>query len=357
MHLTSAIALFASISLFFHGCMSTRKPGDTTAPRQSTKQAYRQADDRRFAPYTNLNTIEGYQQFIERYPDNLNVEAAKISIATLAFDCYPHKDTIAGVQQFLKTYPYCRVARKRLEHLQYAPYEKLNTRSGYQAFLEKYPNNYRGTDAQRNLANLAFKSAQQKDTVAAYREFLKQYPESNDACDAKERIHEIEFRQLNGALMEIYEFDLLLYRLHITRCQRQFQRTGKGRLADWGLSASRVDFNGEKYFRTGFIYHNNPLPGAVASASASNNWFEGIVSECLIYLNSQFKKKHLIDGFSFQIATAPFGFCKKPEVIADYYFPTALADRYVRQLISKEEFLAGSVVKHHGRVSQPARQK
>lgn len=357
MHLKTAIVLFTSISLFFHGCAPTRNPGISAAQRQSVEKAYRQVDDRRFAPYTILNTIEGYRQFIDRYPDNLNIEAAKIRIATLAFDRHADKDTIAGVQQFLETYPHCRVARKRLAHLQYAPYEEQNTRAGYQAFIEKHPDNYWVAAARRNLATLAYKSAEQKDTVAAYREFLNQYPDSNNECEARARIHEIEFRQLNSAFMATYDFDLMLYRLQIKRCQRELQRIGKDSLADFELSASRVEFNGDKYFQTVFIYRNDPPPMAVASADTSHAWFDGMVSESIIYLNSRFKKKHMIDGFSFQIAASPFGFCKGREVFADYYFPMGLVDRYARHLISKEEFLAGSEVKHRERISTPARKK
>ena len=179
--------------------------------------------EKNYLPYKQKHTVEGYKEYIARYPGSIFITEAKMWI----------------------------------DALQFSPYEKLDTVAGYREFKEKYPENRYIYRADAYLGRIEAKRYEKMDTIEGYREFLEKYPENNFAGLAKKRLQELEFRKLDGELQEKYGFDLLRYRLALRRLKKElFQedaKRGEVNLGDFECYASFVVYHGKHYFHTNLI--------------------------------------------------------------------------------------------------------
>ena len=107
-----------------------------------------------YKPYKLQHTIEGYKEFIAKYPGNIFIEEAKMWI----------------------------------DYLEFAPYEQADSIEGYMEFKMKYPNNRYIFKANARIEQVELKHYEKIDTIEGYKEFLSKYPESNFAVLAKERL-------------------------------------------------------------------------------------------------------------------------------------------------------------------------
>ena len=101
-----------------------------------------QLHEEQYQPYKLQNTIEGYKEFIEKYPKNLFINEAKSRIESLEFSPYEQADTIEGFMEFKMRYPENRhvfTANVKIEQVELKRYEKEDTIEGYKEFLSKYP--------------------------------------------------------------------------------------------------------------------------------------------------------------------------------------------------------------------------
>ncbi|MCX5887653.1 MAG: hypothetical protein NT096_17375, partial [Proteobacteria bacterium] len=139
-----------------------------------------------YEPYRLQNTIEGYREFIARFPKNLFVQDAQ----------------------------------EQIENLEFAPYEEVNSIEGFIEFRIKFPKNRNISRTDIKIEQIETKYYDTVDTIEGYREFLSNYPASTFALLAKERLQDLEFRELDGVLQDKYGFDLLKYRLNLRRWQK-----------------------------------------------------------------------------------------------------------------------------------------
>lgn len=111
-----------------------------------------------YQPHKLQHTIEGYREFIARYPTNMYVEEA----------------------------------RQHIEDLEFAPHEQTNTVEGYMEFRLRYPHNWHYAEADRKIEQLECKRCEETGTVKGYQEFLLKYPESASAEQIKSKLKKIE---------------------------------------------------------------------------------------------------------------------------------------------------------------------
>ena len=71
---------------------------------QSEEQE-RMRQEAEFKPYDQKNSIEGYREFIAKYPENMFIPIARGTIQDLEFAPCEQKNTIDGYREFIKTYP------------------------------------------------------------------------------------------------------------------------------------------------------------------------------------------------------------------------------------------------------------
>ena len=275
---------------------------------------YREEDERKrqeaeYRPYQQQNTIEAYQEFIKKYPDNLFVSEAKYSI----------------------------------EHLVFAPFEQKDTIEGYRDFMKSYPANRNITRAVEKIDQLEFKQIEDTDTIAAYREFLRQKPRSNYIMLAQQRLQDLEFRDLDTTCQKQFKFDLLLYRLNVNRVQEQLESTSAD-IADFTLFASIPRSAGRRCFTTNLIYGDALLRLDTKSNKSSELFFNSIISKLLIYLDQKFTLKKDIDGFCFTVSSSANRFYGDATILLEYYFPVESVHQFALGQLKPEDLLARASV-------------
>ena len=275
---------------------------------------YREEDERKrqeaeYRPYQQQNTIEAYQEFIKKYPDNLFVSEAKCSI----------------------------------EHLVFAPYEQKDTIEGYRDFMKSYPANRNISRAVEKIDQLEFKQFEDTDTIAAYREFLRQKLRSNYIMLAQQRLQDLEFRDLDTTCQKQFKFDLLLYRLNVNRVQEQLESTSAD-IADFTLFASIPRSTGRRCFTTNLIYGDALLRLNTNIDKSSELFFNVIISKLLVYLDQKFTLKKDIDGYCFTVSSSANRFHGDATVLLEYYFPVESVHQFALGKLKPEELFAKAII-------------
>jgi hypothetical protein len=279
---------------------------------------YREEDERKrqeaeYRPYQQKNSIEAYQEFIKKFPDNLFVSEAKCSI----------------------------------EFFEFAPYEQKDTIEGYRDFMKSYPANRNITRAVEKIDQLEFKQAEDADTIAGYREFLRQHPRSNYIMLAQQRLQDLEFRDLDTICQQQFRFDLLLYRLNVNRLQQQLEPANAD-IADFTLFASLPRLAGKRCFNTNLIY-GDVLLQLDANSKSSDLLFNFLISKLLIYLDQKFTIKKDVEGFCFTVSSSANRFYGEAIIMLEYFFPTENVHQFALGQLKPEELFA------RARVTSPAK--
>jgi hypothetical protein len=148
----------------------------------------------------NINTIESYNNFIERYPNASQVKSAKKEIENLyllAYDRAKQKNTIAAYTKFIKTYPKAPQIKESLENI-YLLTKQKNTITAYAKFIKTYPKSPQVKDALINLYKLINKDNLLKN-IKQLSEIVNQY---NDKS-----LKKFTFKLLNQTLNKYKNID------------------------------------------------------------------------------------------------------------------------------------------------------
>jgi len=266
--------------------------------------------EEQYKPYKLQNTIEGYREFIAKYPKNLFVRDAKLQI----------------------------------ENLEFSPYEEVDSIESYMEFKIRYPNNRHVFKANVKIEQVELKRYEKMDTIEGYKEFLSKYPESTFAVLAKERLQELEFRELDDVFRKKYGFDLLLYRLHLRRLKKKLNTVNGINLADFTCFASLAHHEGKKYFHTHLIYSRDFSYLDATSNEVAERFFDPIVSKALVYLDNHFMIKQEIDGFSFDLSSSAHGFYGDRKTLFEHYFPLNQVNLFAQNKLDKKDLLAQSII-------------
>ena len=96
-------------------------------------------DALQFAPYEKLDTVEGYKEFKEKYPENRHVYRADAYLGRIEAKRYERMDTIEGYREFLEKYPdnnFAGLAKKRLQELEFRKLDReLQEKYGFDLLL------------------------------------------------------------------------------------------------------------------------------------------------------------------------------------------------------------------------------
>ena len=282
---------------------------------QSEEQE-RMRQEAEFKPYEQKNNIEGYKEFIAKYPENMFIP----------------------------------IARGTIQDLQFAPCEQKNTIDGYREFIKTFPENRNSSRAAEKIEQLEFKRVEDTDTVEAYRDFLRKNPRSNYTLLAQQRLQDLEFQSLDKRCRDQYGFDLLLYRLNVSRLQKELESASASSLADFTLFASIDTYKGRRCFHTLLIYGDAMARLDTSKKESSEPFFASVIAKLLVYLDQKFTNRKALDGFSFSIASSANRFYGDAAVLLVYYFPAESVHQFAQGLLKPGELLA------RAEVTQPARQ-
>jgi hypothetical protein len=277
---------------------------------------YSEEDERiqqeaQFKPYQQKNTIAAYREFIQKYPDNTFVSLAKGSI----------------------------------EDLEFVPYEQKDSIEEYREFMKAFPTNRNRSRAAEKIEQLEFKQVEDADTVDGYRNFLRKNPRSNYTLLAEQRLQDLEFRLLDRKCRDQYGFDLLLYRLTVSRLQKELEPTNAGNLADFTLFASIDTYNGKRCFHTLLIYGDAIARLDTNTKQSAEIFYNPLIAKLLVYLDQKFTSKKEMYGFCFIIASSPNRFYGDAAVLVEYYFPAGSVHQFAQGQLGQRELLALATVR------------
>ena len=265
-----------------------------------------QMQEEQYKPYKLKNNIEGYKEFIERYPKNTFVSEAK----------------------------------QQIENLEFAPYEQADIVEGYMEFKLLFPDNRHCSKAAIKIEQSELKRYEKIDTIAGYKEYLSKYPESNFAILAKERLQELEFREFDKVLNDQYGFDLLAYRLQLKRLKKTLKTEAGFDMGAFTCFPAFTSHEGKRYFHTQLIYPTDSAYLTGSSDSLRGNFFNQLFSQALIYLNKHFVRKDTIDGFGFDISWASSSYNGDRKVLLEYYFPRDGVDLFAQSKLEGAALMA-----------------
>jgi hypothetical protein len=274
------------------------------------EQEERMRQEAEFKPYEQKNNIEGYREFIAKYPENMFIP----------------------------------IARGTIQDLQFTPCEQKNTIDGYREFIKTFPENRNRSRAAEKIAQLEFKRVEDADTMEGYREFLRKNSRSNYTMLAQQRLQDLEFQSLDKRCRDQYGFDLLLYRLNVSRLQKDLESAGASSLADFTLFASIDTYKGQRCFHTLLIYGDAMARLDMNKKESSEPFFASVIAKLLVYLDQKFTNRKALDGFSFSVDSSASRFYGDAAVLMVYYFPAESVHQFAQGLLKPGELLAQATV-------------
>lgn len=116
-----------------------------------------------------INTIEAYQKFLEKYPDRKYSSQAKEKLITLEYEKAIDENTINLYTDFLKNYPKSKYENEiqiKLEKVSWEVAKETQTIQSYNDYLENNPNGINKNEALKQIELLEEKNAKRKELSA-----------------------------------------------------------------------------------------------------------------------------------------------------------------------------------------------
>src|ERR1051326_899636 len=156
-------------------------------------------DDELFGITVAKNTVEGYTDFISRYPDNSNIDKAKELKEQLSFFSAKNTNTETAVDDFIKKNPKSKDVNKAIDLRNLLAFQKAKASNSIDAikdFIAKYPDAKEIEDAKLFLAELEFLAAKKKNTIEALDAFMQKYPDAEEYPEASNQRNQLAYIQL-----------------------------------------------------------------------------------------------------------------------------------------------------------------
>jgi ankyrin repeat protein len=138
------------------------------------------------------SSFDSYSSFLKKYQNykNADFERARERLISIDYKEAKKKNTIDAYNRFLNLYPfdnfYREYAQSAIDLLDYLAAIKSRTVDGYKLYLKKHPNSKRTHMAKNKiLAMEEFSRVKKINTIEAYDQFIKKYPKSTEAIMAK----------------------------------------------------------------------------------------------------------------------------------------------------------------------------
>tara|TARA_R110002050_G_scaffold141251_2_gene266344 strand:+ start:46955 stop:49051 length:2097 start_codon:yes stop_codon:yes gene_type:complete len=136
-----------------------------------------------FERANELNTVEGYQAYVDEHPNGDDVEEAQKMRNHLAFKNAMEVNTSEVYAQYMEKYPKAldfEAAKKKFQLVEYQKLTKEGDAASYQQFIINRPNNPYTEEAQNVVYDLYTKSGKPE----AYEKFIKENPNNKHLAEA-----------------------------------------------------------------------------------------------------------------------------------------------------------------------------
>ncbi|MFX0136392.1 MAG: hypothetical protein ACFFDN_22310 [Candidatus Hodarchaeota archaeon] len=103
------------------------------------------------------NTVEAFEEFIQKYPEGVYAEQAKKLIQEIEFNKAKEINSIEAYNNYLKKYTegeFSKEAKKEIEGIEFNNAKNINTIESYENFLERYPKGFFVDGANKGLQSI-----------------------------------------------------------------------------------------------------------------------------------------------------------------------------------------------------------
>ena len=152
--------------------------------------------DLEFAKAEKLNTNQAYQEYINKYPESLQAQKAKEIILKREYELAKKVNTEDALDRFIKKYPNSAQAtelRKLREQSDYLQVIELNSLNVYNRFLNNYPKSQKYQELAFTRDSLAYQEAKSINTEEAYLHFISSYPNARQVPEVIEIQKKMQF--------------------------------------------------------------------------------------------------------------------------------------------------------------------
>ena len=156
------------------------------------------SDEKAWQTAVAENTIESYEEYLEKYPEGIFVEEAMEAIDELMWEKAVEKNTIESYQEYLKKQPegkYLKEAVEIIKELTWQAAEADNTVDSFRDYLDKYPEGKYKVEAVEAIEELKWQMAEAEDTVQSFEEYLNEYPEGKYVVEARNSIELLHWQE------------------------------------------------------------------------------------------------------------------------------------------------------------------
>jgi outer membrane protein OmpA-like peptidoglycan-associated protein/uncharacterized protein YegL len=170
------------------------------------------------------NSIDALNEFIETYPNALQVEHAMRQIHILAFNAAQKSKSIEAYEQFIQSYPTSiqrESAQDSIYHIAFRNAKIVNNFQTWNQYVKSYPSSPFITTAVSKRDFIQFNDATITKTWESYRLFIENYASNQFVDLAKDSLLQLasassDFRLLDYYLVSIDNRDLELRNKHYT---------------------------------------------------------------------------------------------------------------------------------------------
>jgi len=265
----------------------------------------------------------------------------------LVYETYRVQDTLEGYREFVERYPrnvFAGRARSAIQDLEFKSYEEADTIEGYLEFKLLHPDNPNTRTADWNIEQSEVHRYDRMDTIEGYREFLSKYPGSIFARTARERLQVLEMKDLAVRLEKQYGFDLLQYRLDVKRLKKKpAPDSVRLDLREFRLHCRVEQRRGQPWLRTYLLYGDRRLDGMTA-AKLAQCFHRHLFPEMVGLLNKAGACRGGLHGFVFDAGFSPELFYGDREVVLECAYGAEVVRRFVARRIDAEGLRAAAVV-------------
>ena len=135
----------------------------------------------------------------EKKINDKTIQSAKNDICQNAYNDSKNLNTIYGYEKFMNYYLDADIllsnAEQARNYLAYSKTVQINTTNSYQEFIEKYPHALQIIDAVEKRDSLAFTETLKLNTFDAYETYINKYPDSKEKSEAVSKRNQIKYKE------------------------------------------------------------------------------------------------------------------------------------------------------------------
>ncbi len=177
-----------------------------------------------------INNIASFQNFIEKYPNAIEVSQAWKGIHTLTFQEVLTKNTIEGYQEFISKYPSAIQVSEASTQIEKLSFQRAkNSKSSFKMnqFIQKYPNSSVIIEAKKTFNLFQYNENTDENNWLSLKNFIEKYPNNDQVVRAENRLMELvsdseDLQLLDYVIRNFDDIDSL-----ITKHYRIFTKDGE----------------------------------------------------------------------------------------------------------------------------------